>query len=177
MLAKPLSSTPRLPPALPKFEVQKVYAAFYAAGVAPSKATDKLPLDMKATNMLPSIVKATYAFTKMNSLLHQIKQRRLTLGLKQNDMMLRVGVSRQQYQRLESKGNPRLDTLELIAKGLNSELMLIPKEKLGAVITLLEQESSELGKEHISQAKNTAKEEAKKSLSDDPWQDLLGDDS
>lgn len=92
-------------------------------------------------------------------------------------MLLRVGVSRQQYQRLESKGNPRLDTLELIAKGLNSELMLIPKEKLGAVIALLEQESSELGKEHISQAQNTAKEEAKKSLSDDPWQDLLGDDS
>ncbi|PKM37505.1 MAG: transcriptional regulator [Gammaproteobacteria bacterium HGW-Gammaproteobacteria-10] len=113
----------------------------------------------------------------MNSLLHQIKQRRLTLGLKQNDMMLRVGVSRQQYQRLESKGNPRLDTLELIAKGLNSELMLIPKEKLGAVIALLEQESSELGKEHMSQAKKTANEEVKKSLSDDPWQDLLGDDS
>ena len=132
---------------------------------------------MKATNMLPSIVKATYVFTKMNSLLHQIKQRRLTLGLKQNDMLLRVGVSRQQYQRLESKGNPRLDTLELIAKGLNSELMLIPKEKLGAVIALLEQESSELGKEHMSQAKKTAKEEVKKSLSDDPWQDLLGDDS
>lgn len=143
----------------------------------PSKATDKLPLEMKATNMLPSIVKATYVFTKMNSLLHQIKQRRLTLGLKQNDMMLRVGVSRQQYQRLESKGNPRLDTLELIAKGLNSELMLIPKEKLGAVIALLEQESSELGKEHMSQAKKTANEEVKKSLSDDPWQDLLGDDS
>ncbi|MBE0436768.1 MAG: helix-turn-helix transcriptional regulator [Methylomicrobium sp.] len=113
----------------------------------------------------------------MNSLLHQIKQRRLTLGLKQNDMMLRVGVSRQQYQRLESKGNPRLNTLELIAKGLNSELMLIPKEKLGAVIALLEQESSELGKEHMSQSKKTAKEEVKKSLSDDPWQDLLGDDS
>lgn len=64
----------------------------------------------------------------MGSLLQQIKKRRLALGLKQNDMMLRVGISRQQYQRLESKGNPRLDTLELIAKGLNSELMLIPKE-------------------------------------------------
>src|SRR5690606_19142172 len=116
-------------------------------------------------------------FTMMNSLLHQIKQRRLTLGLKQNDMMLRVGVSRQQYQRLESKGNPRLDTLELIAKGLNSELMLIPKEKLGAVMALLEQESSEPGTIHVSQAKKPSKEEAKKSLSDDPWQDLLGDES
>ena len=99
--------------------------------------------------------------------------------------MLRVGVSRQQYQRLESKGNPRLDTLELIAKGLNSELMLIPKEKLGAVMALLEQDepsatrkqSTEPGKEHLSQVKKPTGEEAKKSLSDDPWQDLLGDES
>lgn len=127
--------------------------------------------------MLLSAAKATYVFTMMNSILHQIKQRRLTLGLKQNDMMLRIGVSRQQYQRLESKGNPRLDTLELIAKGLNSELMLIPKEKLGAVMALLEQESSEPGTAHVSQAKKPAKEDAEKSLSDDPWQDLLGDES
>jgi hypothetical protein len=78
---------------------------------------------------------------------------------------------------LVSKGNPRLDTLELIAKGLTSELMLIPKEKLGAVMALLEQESSEPGKAHVSQAKKTAKKDAKKSLSDDPGQGLLGDES
>lgn len=112
----------------------------------------------------------------INSILDQIKQRRLTLGLKQNDMMLRVGVSRQQYQRLESKGNPRLDTLELISKGLNSELMLIPKEKLGAVMALLEQESAEPSTMHVSQAKKPSHEETNKSLSDDPWQDLLGDE-
>lgn len=99
-----------------------------------------MPLAVWATNILLLSAKATYVFTVMSSILDQIKQRRLTLGLKQNDMMLRVGVSRQQYQRLESKGNPRLDTLELIAKGLNSELMLIPKEKLGAVMALLEQD-------------------------------------
>tara|TARA_R110002124_G_scaffold176932_4_gene344916 strand:+ start:1691 stop:2074 length:384 start_codon:yes stop_codon:yes gene_type:complete len=126
--------------------------------------------------MLLYAKKATYEFAMMNSILHQIKQRRLTLGLKQNDMLLRVGVSRQQYQRLESKGNPRLDTLELIAKGLNSELMLIPKEKLGAIMALLEQEGSEPCKEHVSQVKKPAEEDAKKSLSDDPWRDLLGDE-
>jgi len=53
-------------------------------------------------------------------------------------MMLRIGISRQQYQRLESKGNPRLNTLELIAKGLNSTLMLIPEEKVRLVEALLE---------------------------------------
>lgn len=130
--------------------------------------------------MLPINEKATYVCTKMNALREQIKQRRLTLGLKQNDMRLRAGISRQQYQRLESKGNPRLDTLELIAKGLNGELMLIPKEKLGAVMTLLEQENSEPVNEHVSlivKSPGSAKEEARNNLSDDPWQDLLGDDS
>ncbi|NOZ38082.1 MAG: transcriptional regulator, partial [Gammaproteobacteria bacterium] len=34
----------------------------------------------------------------MKSLLQQLKERRLALGLKQKDMMLRIGVSRQQYQ-------------------------------------------------------------------------------
>jgi len=68
-----------------------------------------------------------FPMTKL--LLQQLKERRLALGLKQKDMMLRIGVSRQQYQQLESKGNPRLNTLELIAKGLNSELMLIPTKK------------------------------------------------
>lgn len=122
----------------------------------------------------------------MNTLLQQLKKRRLDLGLKQNDMMLRIGVSRQQYQRLESKGNPRLDTLELIAKGLNSELMLIPNEKLGTVLAVLEGKAADEwetdsegpGTETKSSSQRiTSKSVSKKSLSDDPWQDLLGDDS
>ena len=83
--------------------------------------------------------------------------------------MLRAGISRQQYQRLESKGNPRLDTLELIAQALNSELMLIPKDKLGAVIAVLEQEAS-------NETDNPTSEDTNKSLDDDPWKGLLGDD-
>ena len=83
--------------------------------------------------------------------------------------MLRAGISRQQYQRLESKGNPRLDTLELIARALNSELMLIPKDKLGAVIAVLEQEAS-------NETDNPTSEDTNKSLDDDPWKGLLGDD-
>ncbi len=108
------------------------------------------------------------------SLLQQIKKRRLMLRLKQNDMMMRIGVSRQQYQRLESKGNPRLDTLELIAKGLNSELMLIPKEKLRDVIAVLESvEPNLLSGQKTS---NQTSDIKRKSLSDDPWQNMLEDD-
>jgi len=109
-----------------------------------------------------------------DSLLQQLKKRRLMLGLKQHDMMMRIGVSRQQYQRLESKGNPQLDTLELIAKGLNSELMLIPKEKVRAVIAVFESIEPELasGQKPSKQEKDNKR----KSLPDDPWQDILEGD-
>lgn len=102
----------------------------------------------------------------MGIILEQLKKRRKELGLKQNDMRLRVGVSRQQYQRLESKGNPRLDTLELIAKGLKSELLLIPQEKLAAVKAVLnsgDDYDSKSGKE-------------KTTIADDPWKDIFEDE-
>lgn len=107
----------------------------------------------------------------MKPILQQLKERRLALGLKQNDMMLRAGFSRQQYQRLEANGNPRLDTLELIAKGLNCEIMLIPTEKLNAVTAALE--STDAKPTHQFQKENNVQ----KSLSDNPWQDLLEDDA
>lgn len=107
----------------------------------------------------------------MSTLLEQLKKRRIALGLKQNDMLLRIGISRQQYQRLESKGNPRLDTLALISKGLKSELMLIPQEKLLAVKAILETENEVLPTETPENPKPHKENE----LANDPWQDLLGD--
>jgi len=108
----------------------------------------------------------------MKSLLEQLKKRRLALGLKQKDMMLRIGVSRQQYQHLESKGNPRLNTLELIAKGLKSKLMLIPAEKLNLVKEILENDavSSPMLKNKIS------KQSEESTLANDPWKNLLRDE-
>lgn len=105
----------------------------------------------------------------MNPLLTQLKQRRLSLELKQHDMMMRVGISRQQYQRLESKGNPRLDTLELISKGLNCELMLIPKEKLNAIRAILNDEDI------TAQSNSDEKRFEENELANDPWQGLLPD--
>lgn len=102
----------------------------------------------------------------MNTVLDQLKKRRKELGLKQNDMMLRVGMSPQQYQKLESKGNPRLDTLELIAKGLKSELLLVPQEKLAEVKAILTQTHTPL-----SSGKNSAPD-----ITEDPWSGILGED-
>jgi transcriptional regulator with XRE-family HTH domain len=110
----------------------------------------------------------------MDSLLQQIKARRQALALKQNDMPMRIGVSRQQYQRLEAKGNPRLGTLELIAKGLNSELLLIPAEKLDAVLAVLRTNPAvNSGASLVGQEPP----ESKRAISDDPWKGLLGDES
>nr|WP_299379762.1 helix-turn-helix transcriptional regulator [uncultured Halomonas sp.] len=105
------------------------------------------------------------------SLLEQIKSRRLTLGLKQSDMLMRLGMSRQQYQRLEASGNPRLNTLELVAKGLNAELMLIPQGKREAVLAVLagKHVSEQASLEHETQ------EETSDPLVDDPWVGLLGE--
>ena len=108
----------------------------------------------------------------MNFLLQQLKKRRTDLKLKQKDMLLRTGISRQQYQHLESKGNPRLDTLELVAKGLNSELMLIPKENIRAVKMVLVSKTSDL----TNTPSERSQDLEKKSVADDPWQGLLGDD-
>ncbi len=100
----------------------------------------------------------------MSKIHDQLKKRRKELRLKQEDMQLRVGMLRQQYQRLESKGNPRLDTLELVAKGLKMELMLIPQEKLRAVRYLLDNNVPSGAEEY---------ETEKKALSDEPWAGLL----
>ena len=104
----------------------------------------------------------------MNSLLIQLKKRRLSLGFKQKDMMMRIGVSRQQYQQIESKGNPRLSTLGLIAKGLNSELMLIPSEKMILIKTILEEDTLSLA--------SLMKPDEESDLTNNPWKNILEND-
>lgn len=115
----------------------------------------------------------------MSSLHFQLKKRRTALGLKQSDMLMRAGISRQQYQQIESKGNPRLNTLDLVAQGLQCELMLIPKDKVAQVQAILEgtvldsaepshtiigSDSSFHGTQHLMDSED---------LMNNPWRDLL----
>ena len=79
--------------------------------------------------------------------------------------MLRVGMTRQQYNRLERKGNPRLDTLELLAKGMDMELILIPREMLCSVQEILQ------GRAKIIDVGEDIQENS--DLVDDPWQNIL----
>ena len=55
---------------------------------------------------------------------NQLRQRRSELALTQTDMLLRVGMSQQQYQRSESGEDTRLSTLLRILEGMELELML-----------------------------------------------------
>lgn len=71
------------------------------------------------------------------TLLDQIIRRRQTLKIRSSDMPLLAGINRQQYEKIEKGGNPSLITLDKIAEGLDAELMLIPKEKMGEVRRVL----------------------------------------
>lgn len=98
----------------------------------------------------------------MNTLLDQLKQRRLDLKLTQEQIADRIYMTRQQYQRLEKQGNPRLDTLELLAAGLNLTLVAIPKEKLHEIQAVLD------GKAVVVKS-----EQPLERIYDNPWKGLL----
>lgn len=93
----------------------------------------------------------------------QLRARRKQLGLHQSDMLLRAGIARQQYHRLENEGNPSLKTLDLAAAGLDMVLMLVPKERLRDVSALLARPSERGAAEHPESF-----------LAENPWRDLLG---
>lgn len=99
----------------------------------------------------------------MKTLLDDLKERRKALKLKQHDVAHLCAMTRQQYQQLESKGNPRLQTLDLVAKMLDCRLVLVPVDKLNEVNYLLNQDNPHLT--HITQADIQ-----------NPWREFLRDD-
>lgn len=72
-------------------------------------------------------------------LLAQIKKLRLKKALTISAMPLLTGLTRQQYGKIEAGGNPALSTLDAIVEALGASLVLVPKERLGEVMDLLEQ--------------------------------------
>ncbi|AEX53709.1 helix-turn-helix domain-containing protein [Rahnella aquatilis] len=66
-----------------------------------------------------------------------LKQRRLQLDLSQKDMLMRIGMSQQQYQRIEAGGDPRLSTLLRILEGMDLELILVPLKQVAKVEEIL----------------------------------------
>lgn len=108
----------------------------------------------------------------MSRLLRQIKLHRKALGMRQQDMFMRIGMARQQYQRLETNGNPRLDTLELVAIGLGLQVMLIPEDKVSDVPAFIDDKKQLI---HVPVDSQELKDE--KPVSDDPWQGVVEDEN
>lgn len=75
----------------------------------------------------------------------QIRQRRKQMKLTQADMKDRIGMTQQQYQRVESGHNATLESIHTVAQGLNATVMLIPNDKIELVNAVLADEfTSEL---------------------------------
>jgi transcriptional regulator with XRE-family HTH domain len=104
------------------------------------------------------------------TLLNQIRKRRLALGLQIQEMPLRAGLTRQQYGKIEAGGNPRLSTLDQIAEGLDSALVLVPKSRLDAIQRLLADDATHEPDQryHESAAQNMNVSEPL----ENPWGDI-----
>jgi HTH-type transcriptional regulator/antitoxin HipB len=88
-----------------------------------------------------------------------LKQRRIQLDLNQKDMLMRIGMSQQQYQRIEAGADPRLSTLLRILEGMDLEMMLVPRQRVQEIEALLE------GKSRLTVNESQP----------DSWNDLLHD--
>ena len=69
----------------------------------------------------------------LKELSEHLRQRRRAMGLNQQDMLMRIGMSQQQYQRIESGGDLRVTTLLRILDGMGLEFLLVPREERQAV--------------------------------------------
>lgn len=93
-----------------------------------------------------------------------LEARRKELGLTQKDMLMRIGMSQQQYQRVEAGGDTRLSTLLRILEGMRLELRLVPGDKTQDIDAVLQ------GRAEIL-PKHGSEEEAR----DRTWNSELGD--
>ena len=59
------------------------------------------------------------------------------MGLKQSDMLMKIGMSQQQYQRVEAGHDVRVSTLLRVLEGLGLELLLTPREQVRHLENLL----------------------------------------
>ena len=67
-----------------------------------------------------------------------IGERRRELGLKQSDMLMKIGMSQQQYQRVETGHDIRVSTLLRVLEGMGLELLIAPREQVRRLDNLLQ---------------------------------------
>jgi transcriptional regulator with XRE-family HTH domain len=73
----------------------------------------------------------------LSELSDHLRERRRDLALSQKDMLMKIGMFQQQYQRIESGKDTRVSTLLRVLEGMGLEFMLVPREQVQYVEKLL----------------------------------------
>ncbi len=68
----------------------------------------------------------------------ELEKRRRALGLNQSDMLMKIGMSQQQYQRVEVGHDIRVSTLLRVLEGMGLELLLAPREQVRHLENMLQ---------------------------------------
>ncbi|CAI0953282.1 helix-turn-helix domain-containing protein [Serratia quinivorans] len=70
-----------------------------------------------------------------------LKEKRAELGWNQKDFLMKIGMTQQQYQRIESGSDMRMSTLLRILMAMDLECVIVPKNKVCEVELLLQKET------------------------------------
>ena len=73
----------------------------------------------------------------LSELSDHLRERRRDLALSQKDMLMKIGMSQQQYQRIESGKDTRISTLLRVLEGIGLELILVPREQVQNIDKIL----------------------------------------
>jgi HTH-type transcriptional regulator/antitoxin HipB len=73
----------------------------------------------------------------LSELSDHLRERRRGLALSQKDMLMKIGMFQQQYQRIESGKDTRVSTLLRVLEGMGLELMLVPREQVQYIDKIL----------------------------------------
>ncbi|MFZ1874920.1 MAG: helix-turn-helix domain-containing protein [Chania sp.] len=78
---------------------------------------------------------------KIDELSSILKQRRRELNWNQKDFLMAIGMTQQQYQRLESGSDMRLSTLLKVLEAMGLECVIVPKARVKEAVALGQQQA------------------------------------
>ncbi|QLJ64336.1 helix-turn-helix transcriptional regulator [Serratia marcescens] len=79
---------------------------------------------------------------KLSEITALLKEKRIGLGWSQKDFLMKIGMTQQQYQRIETGSDMRVSTLLRILAAMDLEYVIVPKTSVRDVECLLQQEMS-----------------------------------
>ncbi|SMB51391.1 Helix-turn-helix domain protein [Serratia proteamaculans] len=75
-----------------------------------------------------------------------LKEKRAELGWNQKDFLMKIGMTQQQYQRIESGSDMRMSTLLRILAAMDLEYLIVPKKNVRDVELLLQKDVDKVSK-------------------------------